>query len=99
MTGNFMLQEMFKHCSTLTIGKIALWGIVLAIAMELFTAYLGILLGCVAWAFPTDWLPIRNICWMIALAFVASDLMHHFLILWPITGSPEFDIVYPRRTS
>jgi hypothetical protein len=24
-----------------------------------------------------------------------SDFIHHFLILWPITGSPHFDLVYP----
>jgi len=23
-----------------------------------------------------------------------SDLVHHFLILWPLTGSPQFDFVY-----
>ena len=36
--------------------------------------------------------------WVIALAIglIASDLIHHFLILWPITGHPHFDLVYPR---
>jgi len=24
-----------------------------------------------------------------------SDVIHHFLVLWPITGSPEFHLVYP----
>jgi hypothetical protein len=28
-------------------------------------------------------------------AMVASDLVHHFLVLWPITGDPQFDLVYP----
>ncbi len=32
------------------------------------------------------------------LAFVISDLIHHFLILWPLTGSPEFDLFYPDET-
>ena len=31
----------------------------------------------------------------IALALVTSDFIHHFLVLWPITGSPEFHIHYP----
>jgi len=28
-------------------------------------------------------------------ALVLSDLIHHFLVLWPITGSPHFDVWYP----
>jgi hypothetical protein len=28
-------------------------------------------------------------------ALALSDLMHHFLVLWPITGSPEFHVWYP----
>ena len=29
----------------------------------------------------------------IALAF--SDMIHHFLVLWPLTGAPEFHLRYP----
>lgn len=29
-------------------------------------------------------------------SLVASDLIHHFLVLWPITGSPQFDLTYPK---
>lgn len=29
------------------------------------------------------------------LGLLVSDLVHHFAVLWPITGSPEFDLVYP----
>lgn len=32
---------------------------------------------------------------VIGLALLASDLVHHFLVLWPIVGSPQFDLVYP----
>ena len=34
---------------------------------------------------------------IIGLALIKSDLMHHFLVLWPITGSHDFDLVYPDR--
>ena len=34
---------------------------------------------------------------IIGLALIKSDLMHHFLVLWPITGSHDFDLVYPER--
>jgi hypothetical protein len=28
-------------------------------------------------------------------AVVLSDLVHHFAILWPLTGEPQFDLFYP----
>ncbi|MGB0767238.1 MAG: hypothetical protein ACPGYV_05970 [Phycisphaeraceae bacterium] len=34
---------------------------------------------------------------ILGLALIKSDLMHHFLVLWPITGSHDFDLVYPER--
>jgi hypothetical protein len=32
---------------------------------------------------------------LIGLALIFSDLAHHFLVLGPLTGNPEFDLVYP----
>lgn len=32
---------------------------------------------------------------VVGLALLCSDLVHHFLVLWPIVGSPEFHLVYP----
>jgi hypothetical protein len=29
-------------------------------------------------------------------ALALSDVIHHFVILWAVTGSPQFDLVYPR---
>jgi hypothetical protein len=34
------------------------------------------------------------VIWGIGLAL--SDALHHFLVLWPITGSHEFHVRYPR---
>jgi hypothetical protein len=31
----------------------------------------------------------------IGMALVLSDLIHHFLVLWPVTGGPQFDLFYP----
>lgn len=28
-------------------------------------------------------------------ALLFSDLIHHFLVLWPIEGDPQFHFVYP----
>jgi len=39
---------------------------------------------------------IRNLLLIVAIGLVLSDLFHHFLVLWPLTGSPQFDLVYPR---
>jgi hypothetical protein len=36
-------------------------------------------------------------CWClrIGVALIFSDLIHHFLILWPLTGYADFDLLYP----
>lgn len=44
---------------------------------------------------------INNDTWKRRLAVVGgalavSDLLHHFVILWAVTGSPQFDLFYPR---
>ena len=38
------------------------------------------------------------IWWMrvVGWSLITSDLVHHFLVLWPLTGSPHFDWVYPK---
>lgn len=43
--------------------------------------------------------PMLASAWLIilGLALIKSDLVHHFLVLWPITGSHDFDLVYPER--
>ncbi|HNW44296.1 MAG TPA: hypothetical protein PKI19_07305 [Elusimicrobiales bacterium] len=33
----------------------------------------------------------------LGLAMVLSDLIHHFIVLWIATGSPQFDITYPKQ--
>jgi len=32
---------------------------------------------------------------VVGIALLASDLVHHFLVLWPMTGDHEFCIFYP----
>lgn len=43
--------------------------------------------------------PAQASTWLIivGMALIKSDLVHHFLVLWPITGSHDFDLVYPER--
>ncbi len=68
----------------------------LSFGVRIHHGYLGIVLGLAAWIFAADEPGVRNALLMVALALVVSDLGHHFLVLWPITGSPEFDLLYPR---
>jgi hypothetical protein len=37
---------------------------------------------------------IADIGVIAAGALILSDLVHHFLVLWPLTGSPQFDLTY-----
>lgn len=54
-------------------------------------------IGALALALPLG--PAQAAAWLmiLGLALIKSDLMHHFLVLWPITGSHDFDLVYPER--
>jgi hypothetical protein len=37
---------------------------------------------------------LRNALVIVGAALFLSDVIHHFLVLWPITGSPEFYLRY-----
>ena len=54
--------------------------------------YIGVFLLLLGWCFPPGH---RHALWIVALGLIFSDLAHHFLVLWPIEGSPQFDLVYP----
>ncbi len=56
-----------------------------------------LILGTMALALSVG--PAQASAWLVilGLALIKSDLMHHFLILWPITGSHDFHLVYPQR--
>ncbi len=36
----------------------------------------------------------KNFLIILGWSLVLSDLIHHFLVLWPVTGSPQFDLKY-----
>lgn len=56
--------------------------------------YIGILLLISAAMLPLP--PLWSDLAVIAgIGLAVSDFVHHFLVLWPITGSPEFDLRYP----
>jgi hypothetical protein len=66
----------------------------LTLGLRVHHGYIGLLLLPLGWCFP---LGIRNALWIIGIGLIVSDLMHHFLVLWPITGNPQVDFVYPEH--
>lgn len=66
----------------------------LTAGLRVHHSYLGMLLLPAA-----AWLP-RRAAWLerrlaaIAAGLVLSDLVHHFVVLWLVTGSAQFDLFY-----
>ena len=67
----------------------------LTCGMRVHHGYIGIAMICVA-ALVTRLRPSTT-RWLLVMgmALFLSDMIHHFLVLWPITGSPGFHFVYP----
>ena len=59
--------------------------------------YLGAVLLVVAWCCLQRGGTPSKVLTAVGLALVISDLVHHFLVLWPLEGDPHFDLVYPDR--
>ena len=60
--------------------------------LRIHHGYLGVVLA-VAALFVRD-RAARNLVLIVAVGLVLSDLFHHFLVLWPIYGDPQFYLVY-----
>lgn len=67
---------------------------VVTLGLRVHHGYVGIVMLLVAWAtrrwWPRVWAHL--VVWGIAL--VASDAVHHFLVLWPLEGDPQFHLWY-----
>jgi len=72
------------------------WLSAITFGFRIHHGYLGLLLAFIAVVCFPKRNGYRNILLVLATALVASDLAHHFLVLWPITGSPQFDLTYPK---
>ena len=57
-------------------------------------SYLGVVLF-VAGLLVSKRPSLRRVLFIAGGALVLSDMIHHFLVLWPVTGSPEFYTRYP----
>ena len=66
----------------------------LTFGVRIHHAYVGAVVLCVAALMRRRaW---RNLLIVVGVAMVVSDLIHHFAVLLPLTGSADFDLRYPR---
>ncbi len=61
--------------------------------IRLHHGYIGVLLLLFAWRWGRE-SPGRRWGLIVGWSLVLSDLIHHFVVLWLTTGSPQFDLVY-----
>lgn len=68
---------------------------VLTGGIRIHHGYIGLLLVIVAWALWRRRRPWAQRLLIAGVALFASDMVHHFIVLWWAVGSPEFHLVYP----
>jgi len=66
---------------------------VLTFGLRIHHCYLGLVIVA-AGALLADGL-VMNWLFIVGTACVLSDFIHHFVVLWLVTGEPEFDLFYP----
>jgi len=57
--------------------------------------YIGVLVIVGALSCLRRWPKGSRWALVIGIALLLSDAIHHFLVLWPMVGSPQFHWVYP----
>ena len=70
------------------------WLAALTFGYRIHHGYIGLVL-LVLTVLPPLGGVLRKMLLLIGIALLISDFVHHFLVLWPATGSPQFDIRYP----
>ena len=69
------------------------WLAPLTFGIRIHHGYIGIL--CLIAAGVRRWSPEwRNGLCIIGIGLFVSDALHHFVVLWIVTGAPEFNFVY-----
>jgi len=67
----------------------------LTFGFRIHHGYVGVIMVLLSLLLPAQLAKVRTWVFRIGMALVLSDLAHHFLVLWPITGDPKFDLLYP----
>ena len=86
-----MARFMFKLESTRDTAALA----VFTFGYRIHHGYIGLLIIAVLLLLPKLAGSHYNLIMALAISLVASDLIHHFLVLWITTGDPQFDLRYP----
>lgn len=69
------------------------WMAGLTLGFRIHHGYIGLLIIIACLVAPVSaWL--RNALGIVGVATLLSDVIHHFVVLWTVTGSPEFDLRY-----
>jgi hypothetical protein len=84
---------LLRFCFSLESQKHSAWMAPLTFGYRVHHGYWGLLLVVIA-AFVWRRRGARNALLMVGGALFLSDMIHHFLVLWPVTGSPEFYFRY-----
>jgi hypothetical protein len=65
----------------------------LTFGLRIHHAYLGVAAMAIGLLVPAG----PALAWLLTtgMALVLSDLIHHFFVLWPVTGDPQFHLAYP----
>lgn len=67
----------------------------LTFGVRIHHGYCGAVIVLVGWSLSQTHRRLSRILYVVGWALFISDAVHHFLVLWPITGSPQFDLLYP----
>ena len=62
------------------------------LGLRIHHGYFGIMLLLACLVLKTS--RTKDILIILGVSLVLSDAIHHVLVLWPITGSPQFDVFY-----
>jgi len=68
----------------------------LTFGIRIHHGYCGALLVLIAWGISREAPRLSRSGYTLGWALFLSDTIHHFFVLWPLTGSPQFDLLYPR---
>ncbi len=67
----------------------------LTYGIRIHHGYVGMLMFPIGLALHDRWPRIGRAVFILGIGLLLSDLIHHFLVLWPITGNHQFDWRYP----
>jgi hypothetical protein len=70
---------------------------VLTLGLRIHHSYIGLAITVAAFFFYRSRPLIGRYAMIVGLALLFSDLIHHFLVMYPITGSPHFHLWYPTK--